>query len=117
MADTEIATLLTQADKSRLSGDYEGAIPLYQKILDRAADHLAASIGLAHCYLNTGLFDESLEWFKRAGQEHPTDAKVLIDLAKAYLMLGFFDEGKQTLLDVLAIDPDNEEAKRQLSYF
>ena len=117
MDNPKIDSILEQAEIFRLSGNYEPAIPLYKQILEQVADHHGATLGLAHCYLNTGLFDESLEHFKKAAEICPHDIKTLMDLAKAYLMLGHFDEGKETFLQVLAIDPDNEEAKKQLSYF
>lgn len=117
MASLDIPTLLSQAEELRRSGNYNPAIPLYLQILDRVPNHLAAATGLAHCYLNTGLFDESLEFFRKAAQDHPQDVNTLLDLAKTYLMLGYDEEGRQAFLQVLALDPNNEEAKRNLSYF
>ena len=35
----------------------------------------AAAMGLAHCQLNVGFFDEALEGFKKVAEERPDDVE------------------------------------------
>ena len=116
MAVADLEIILQQADSLRADGQYYDADPLYRQILNTDPRHLDARLGLAHCLLNVGDFDASVEQFRLACENHPASVQALMLYAKMLLMLGNVEEGRVQLNKVLELDPDNDEAKRQLDY-
>jgi len=106
-----------RAESSRVNGDYEAALPLYESILTADPEDHEAILGVAYCQLNIGLFDESIETFRHARFVNPSHVKGRLELAKAHAMLGMFPEAKREFLAALALDPENEVAQEQLAYF
>lgn len=109
--------ILASADELRRNGQYDEAMPLYHSVLATDRNHLEANVGLAHCQMNRGLFDESVQTLRHVVQAHPRSVDVRLVLGKTYCMLGMYEEGKQEFLRALDLDPDNAEAKKQLGYF
>ncbi len=115
--DASVEEMLEAADEQRVNGDYEAAIAVYKEILEAHEDCAAARHGLGLALVYTGMFDEGLEELKKAVELEPQQAKYELDLGKTYMMLGMFDEGKASMTRVLELDPENDEARKQLSYF
>jgi len=116
VAVCELRQMLEQAEQHRVHGAYAEAMPLYEKILEAEPGVLAARLGIAHCLLNMGEFEASLEQFARAAADHPDSAPARLAYAKMLLMLDQTEEGKAELEKVLELDPGNAEATRHLSY-
>lgn len=58
-----------------------------------------------------------MEELQKAIELEPDAVSARNDLAMTYAMLGMIEEAKEGFLSVLALDPDNEHAKKQLIYF
>ncbi len=117
MASEDLDGLLAQADQFRINGEYEKAQPLYEKILSQDDSIAAAWNGLGHCQLNTGFFEESIASYEKAWQLAPDELKYGNHLGKALCMIGEYERAKQVFKEVLAKDPENQEALEQLAYF
>jgi tetratricopeptide (TPR) repeat protein len=117
MTDQERDALFAEAEKLRIAGDYEGAQPKYAEIAAEFPDDGEAHTGLGHCLLNTGMFEESLDAFKRAVELEPESVKFLLNYGKTLCMLGEYDDAKAQFEKVLSIDPDNDDAMEQMLYF
>ncbi|HOQ28394.1 MAG TPA: hypothetical protein PLH36_06615, partial [Armatimonadota bacterium] len=70
---------------------------------------------LALCY--SGLFDESIAEFERVREEAPDFLQARNNLGLTYAMLGMNDEAKAEFQFVLARDPNNEVALKNIVYF
>ena len=115
--DASVDERLEVADRQRIDGDYEGAIAVYREILRATADCASAKHGLGLALVYKGEFDEGLQELAGAAQLEPNQPKHQLDLGKTYMMLGMYEEGKAAMTRVLELDPANDEARKQLSYF
>ncbi|GBC98944.1 hypothetical protein HRbin17_01463 [bacterium HR17] len=110
--------LLAKADALRYDGHYDEAEQLYLQILQQQPDNAAAhcGLGLVYCF-HGGRFDESVEELRKAVELAPANISYRLHLAKTLTMLGMYEEAKAEFEKVLEIDPENEEATKQLAYF
>lgn len=72
-------------------------------------------IGLVYGFL--GSFEKSLESLQHAHRLDDLNITILNDLALTYAMLGMYDEAKAAFTQVLTMDPGNEIALKQISFF
>lgn len=110
--------MLRRADALRYDGHYEEAEKLYRQILERDPDNAAAhcGLGLVYCF-HEGRFEESIEELRKAVELAPDNVTYRLHLAKTLTMLGMYEEAKGEFEKVLELDPENEEATKQLGYF
>jgi len=111
------ATRLERAIEFKVAGEFDLAITELKIVLDEAPDCSEANRQLGLVYGFTGEFDESLALLARAVELDASNPEVLIDLAKTQAMLGLLDEAKAGFLAVLLLDPMNEVAQANLSFF
>ncbi len=123
-----IDELLSRADALRYNGHYEEAEKLYLLILEREPDNAAAHHGLGLVYyLHGGDFEKSLAEFKRAVELEPQNITYRLDWAKALTTVAPLEEDPEKMMEllreakaefekVLELDPENQEALKQLSY-
>ena len=94
MAVSDLKQALEQAEQQRVQGRYQEAMPVYGQILQAEPSNLRARLGMAHCLLNTGEFEQGLAHFRQAALDHPTSVEARLLYAKMLLMLDHTDEGK-----------------------
>ncbi len=123
-----LSEILSKADALRYNGHYEEAEKLYLQILDYDPNNAAAHHGLGLIYyLHGGDFEKSLVEFKRAVELDPENVTYRLDWAKALTtvapleedpekMMWLLKEAKAEFEKVLEIDPENQEAIKQLAY-
>ncbi len=123
-----VSELLSRADALRYNGHYKEAEKLYLKILEREPNNAAAHHGLGLVYyLHGGDFEKSLAEFKKAVELEPENITYRLDWAKALTTVAPLEEDpeKMTYLlkaakaefeKVLELDPENQEALKQISY-
>lgn len=107
---------LEQAHQHRINGAYDQATQLYQEVLASDPLNSDAHWGLGLSLTFSGEFEQGLENLKKAVECCPTSLNARIHLAKTYIMLSMFEEGKAELMSLLALDPEHAEAKKQLDY-
>ncbi len=124
----DLSEILRRADALRYDGHYEEAEELYLKILERDPDNAAAHHGLGLVYyLHGGDFEKSLSEFKRAVELDPSNLTYRLDWAKALTtvapleedsekMMNLLREAKAEFEKVLELEPENQEAIKQLAY-
>lgn len=101
----------------RCDGRYREALIEFQKVLAVDPKHCEArwQIGLIQGF--EGDFDASLETLRKVAQDYPMNLNVRNDLAMTMMMLGYIDEAGAEFREILKIDPNHENAKKQLVYF
>ncbi len=107
---------LADADALRIAVRVDEAIEAYERYVAQHPDSPEAHHGLGLCYGFKGLLEPSIRELELAAELAPLSTKILLDLAKTYLMNEMYVEGETMFARVLKIDPGNDEAKKQLAY-
>ncbi|MFQ6130947.1 MAG: hypothetical protein ACE5R4_02815 [Armatimonadota bacterium] len=112
----DLEKALAQARDLRVAVKIEAALAAYKRIVEQHPDCPEGRHGLGLCLGFKGLLDGSIRELEIAAELAPLSTEILLDLAKTYLMNEMYVEGETTFGKVLKIDPDNDEAKKQLEY-
>ncbi|MBS1724395.1 MAG: tetratricopeptide repeat protein [Armatimonadetes bacterium] len=100
----------------RCEGRYGEAKLAFQQVLQQDPGHIQSRWQMALIQGFEGDFDGSLEALRQLSLQVPTNLDVLNDLAMTYNMLGYPDEACAAFKAILAINPDHENALRQIRY-
>lgn len=90
--------------------EYEQAFELYLKSLELDTDNLTAILGLFQTSCQMGSFAEVIHYLDVYLDAHPGDTSVMFALAALYVRENKLERARKALLDVLALDQDNQEA-------
>lgn len=96
------------------AGRYDAAFGHYLKCLELNADNLFALLGLFQTSCQMGTFAKIIHYLTLYLDRHPDDAAVLFCLATLQAREGRLDEAREMLLQVLAAEPDRQEAAELL---
>ena len=91
-------------------GNCDRAFDLYLKCLELDTDNLTALLGLFQTSCRMGSFEKVIHYLEVYLDMHPADISVMYTLAALYMRDGRFDESKQILLNMLALEPTNKDA-------
>ncbi|MHC4125239.1 MAG: tetratricopeptide repeat protein, partial [Planctomycetota bacterium] len=94
--------------------DYEKAFEMYLKSLESDTDNLTALLGLFQTSCQMGSFAKVIHYLKVYLSMHPDDCSVMFSLAALYVKEGCFEQSRKILLDILTLDPGNEDATNLL---
>jgi Flp pilus assembly protein TadD len=95
---------------AQLRKDFAGAFDLYAKSLELDYDNVVVALGLFQSSCETGSLRRAIPYLETFLQSHPGDTRVMFALAVSYQRTGETELGKSTLLNLLAIDPNNVDA-------
>jgi len=91
------------------------AFDMYLRCLEADQDNLVALLGLFQTSCQMGSFAKVIYYLEVYLDRHPGDTAVLFCLATLYAREGLLSKARQALLDVLALEPDKNEAAALLS--
>jgi Flp pilus assembly protein TadD len=94
--------------------DYSGAFDMYLACLEKDPDNLVALLGLFQTSCAMGSFAQVTDYLNVYLDRHPGDTSVLFCLATLYARDGRLGEARDALLTVLALEPDNGDARELL---
>ncbi len=94
--------------------DYQQAFELYMKSLELDSDNITALLGLFQTSCKMGSFAKVIHYLQVYLDTHPADTSVMFSLAALYVKDGQLEQSKRILLDVLALDPANQDAANLL---
>lgn len=124
-SDKAVDELLDIADAARIDGRYDEAVQLYRQVLESDPGNLRAHIGLGLIYSfgYEGMFMEACYELEKAVRLSPNDPQLWIWLGKAYQQVALLEGDQELLLKskqaferALKLEPNNEEAIKQLRY-
>ena len=95
--------------------DFPRALDLYVESLNLDDNDVTALLGLFQVSCEMNAFEESIRHLEAHLQVHPAEIPVMYALAVSYLKAGRSEQCKTTLLNLLALDPDNVEAANLLN--
>jgi len=94
--------------------DYKQAFEMYLKSLELDSDSLIALLGLFQTSCRMGSFAKVTHYLEVYLNMHPGDTSVMFPLAALYMKDGRLEQSKKVLLDLLALDPNNNDAANLL---
>jgi len=90
--------------------EHPQAFDFYMKSLELDTDNISALLGLFQVSCEMGSFAKVIYYLEVYLQMHPGDTSVLFALAALYLKDGRPEQAKNTLLNLLALEPANHDA-------
>jgi len=90
--------------------DFKQAFEMYLRSLQLDADNLTALLGLFQSSCQMGSFEKVIHYLEVYLDMHPSDGSVMFSLAALYMKDGRLEQSKKLLLDILALNPGNEDA-------
>ncbi len=94
--------------------DSAGACDLYIKALDLENNNIAVLVGFYQVSCERKSFEHVIRYLDAYLQVHPGETQVMFVLAMSYQKTGQTELCKSTLLNLLAIDPNNSDAAHLL---
>jgi tetratricopeptide (TPR) repeat protein len=94
--------------------DYQAALDMYLRCLERDTDNLVALLGLFQTSCQMGSFGQVIRYLRLYLDRHPGDTSVLYCLATLYARDGRLGEAHEALLTILALEPANADAAKLL---
>ncbi|MHC4418563.1 MAG: tetratricopeptide repeat protein [Planctomycetota bacterium] len=91
-------------------GDLKRAFDMYLKCLELDGDNLMALLGLFQTSCQMGSFGKVIGYLEVYLEMHPGDVSVMFSLAALYMKDGRLARSREVLMDVLTLDPRNEDA-------
>lgn len=111
----QTATLKDAADEAELRGDWQEA----DKLLTTLKAHIEFDSEMiarhAQIVFNAGDIARAATMTRRALRRSSGDAKLQLQLGKIYAVQNRFDAAEEQFRGVIALEPDNIEAKRRLA--
>ncbi len=94
--------------------DYQQAFELYMKSLELNSNNITALLGLFQTSCQMGSFAKIIYYLEIYLKMHPGDTAVSFSLAALYMRDGRLERSKNILLDILTLDPANQDAANLL---
>jgi tetratricopeptide (TPR) repeat protein len=95
-------------------GNDKQAFEMYLKGLELDSDSLTALLGLFQTSCKMGTFAQVIHYLEVYLDMHPGDCSVMFTLAALYIRENKIDRSRQILLDILALDEQNQDARKLL---
>jgi len=94
--------------------DYPQSFDLYMKSLELDTNNITALLGLFQVSCEMGSFAKVIYYLQVYLQMHPGDTSVMFALSALYLKDGKTEQAKDTLQNLLALEPTNQDAANLL---
>jgi len=109
LAQPQAESILKNAITLHQSGDFSGAIGLYQEYLKLRPGSLDGLSNLGAALAHEGRFAEAIAQYNQALKIQPKNPQALINLALAYYKTGRIAEAREKLESVRPMLPDNRQ--------
>ena len=94
--------------------EYSGAFDLFMKSLELDSDNITALLGLFQVSCEMGSFARVIYYLDVYLEMHPGDTSVMFALAAIYFKDGQPEQAKRMLQNLLALEPENQDAANLL---
>ncbi|MFA8017756.1 tetratricopeptide repeat protein [Bremerella cremea] len=104
--------MVEQAAALYEDGDYEAAVPVFKKALDKPLKEYPKSVALTmlgNCYNEMGEYEESIKYHEMAIEEDPQNHRAYVNKGVVCRLMGDFDEAEQMYNKALEIEPNYAE--------
>jgi tetratricopeptide (TPR) repeat protein len=115
--EVELETRFIDANRERILGNYDKAIPIYEEILKRDEDNHAAAYELARVYDAMETYDKAIRYAKQAIEGDPANNWYQQFLADVYQKVGRNEEAAEIYEELVKRMPDNEDFYFKWAYY
>lgn len=115
--EVEMQTRFIDANRERILGNYDKAIPIYEEILKKDEDNHAAAYELARAYMAQETFDKAVRYAKTAIDLEPANVWYQQFLAGLYQEIGQNEEAAKIYERLVKQEPEKEEYYYKWAYF
>ena len=95
-------------------GEYPESFDLYMKSLELDTDNITALLGLFQVSCEMGSFAKVIGYLEIYLSMHPGDTSVMFALSALYLKDGRVEQSRETLTNLLVLEPTNQDAANLL---
>lgn len=113
--DSAIEEILTRAETSMYTGNYEDSLELYDSVLEKSPGETRAWEGKGMALARLSRFSEAAECYERAIRGRPGEPSLELERARALREGGQAEEAARSLAEVLKVQPGNVEAALELA--
>ncbi len=106
--------LQLEAQLAEIKGDWSDAVTAYERLFNQEATSVNLR-RLARAQWNAGHKDKAVQDYEQWAQEHPQDARVLLELSARYMTLERNQDAIETYKSLLELAPDNVLALNNLA--
>ena len=115
--ELEIESILIDAGREKLLGNYQEAIDLYKEILEKDSENAVAAYEVARLFANQENLEQAVEHAQMATRFDPTNNWYLQLLADLYQQTGQFVEGAGIYRQLRERQPDNRDYYYKQAFF
>jgi tetratricopeptide (TPR) repeat protein len=105
--DYEIESYLDKGLINYNEGKYEQAIQMYNLVLQKDPNNIAALTNKGNTLNSMGNYQEALIVFQKATQQNPNYIPALLNIGTTHILIGNYEESIRYLDNVLKSDPNN----------
>lgn len=95
---------------AQMKGDLEGAISIFEQVIEEHPVNTAAYHQLGRCHMKRGEFDSAIQCFETTVRLGPDRIAARLDLGMLYLAIGAVQKAKTQFLKALALSQSNVKA-------
>jgi len=111
------AEALKQADRPEdAQKAFEGAEPIYKRLLEADPDDYATNLGYGWILFNLKRYEEALGYFEKAHEVNPDSADAVCYIGHTLRQLGRVDEAIENFSRCLAIKPDHADREEIVNW-
>jgi len=115
--ELEIESILIDAGREKLLGNYQEAIDLYKEVLEKDSENAVAAYEVARLYANQENLEQAVEHAQMATRFDPTNDWYLQLLADLYQQTGQYAEGASIYGQLRERQPDNRDFYYKQAFF
>jgi len=108
--DAQLRLLFAEAESAYQHGDSEGAIHLYERLLQLQPRSIPARANLAVALAHVGRYDDAVVQYRLALKDAPGNPSLLLNLALARYKQAKFEQAALDLQKVRSKQPENRQA-------
>ncbi len=101
--------LFREAQKKYEDAEYEGAIALYKKSVEKGIEFSKVTIQLANSYVALGNFPEAIALYRQYLSQNPGDKQTRLALARALSWTGNLKESEEEYQKILEDKHENHQ--------
>jgi tetratricopeptide (TPR) repeat protein len=102
--------LYDQAGQALDAGNTAQAIKLYEELLQKAPDSIAARINLGAALAQQGRYDEAMQQYRKVLSSDPRNETALLNLGLAFYKQGDFTKARDEFDELHKLRPANQQA-------
>ena len=111
---TDVSDLMSNGDKALNENRFDEALKYYSEAKEKNSEEIQVYKKLGKTYANLKKYTQAQENYQKYIDSNPSDSETLIELGEAQRKNGFYKQAQSSYEKALALEPNNDYAKRCL---